>query len=189
MAHDNAAPHPAPPVKRPTDDRRLKSSPFWRFSLRLYASTEVQSACLALQDKCGVDVNVLMFVLWAASERSVLGVGKIRAVDRVIKPWRTGTVVPLRTLRRALKAPPRAIVPGDAEHLRARIKAAELMAENLQQDAMYRFAQSQLPGSRASSASDAARRNLAAYQSILGPFPKAETDKILKAFDGLESPR
>jgi len=189
MAHDIATPRPAPPVTKPADDHRLKASPFWRFSLRLYASTEVQSACLALQDKCGVDVNVLMFVLWAAGERSVLGVGKIRAVDRLVKPWRTGTVVPLRTLRRALKAPPKAIGPREAEHLRTRIKAAELMAENLQQDAMYRFAQSQPQGPRASSASDAARRNLVAYQSILGPFPKAEIDKILKAFDGLESPR
>ena len=39
-------------------------NPLWEFSLEFYAQPGVASACLALQDRCGVDVNVLLLMCW-----------------------------------------------------------------------------------------------------------------------------
>ena len=43
----------------------LPSSRFWDFSLEIYAKPGVAQACLALQDECGADVNLLLFCCWA----------------------------------------------------------------------------------------------------------------------------
>ena len=41
-----------------------QGSPFWRFSLQLYRLPGVAEACIELQEKCGADVNLLLFLLW-----------------------------------------------------------------------------------------------------------------------------
>ena len=38
-----------------------------RFSLRFYRQPEVADACIALQEEAGVDVNLLLFLLWHAT--------------------------------------------------------------------------------------------------------------------------
>ena len=43
-----------------------QGSPFWKFSLGYYRGAGVSEACLELQDRCGVDVNVVLFLLWMA---------------------------------------------------------------------------------------------------------------------------
>jgi uncharacterized protein (TIGR02444 family) len=43
-----------------------QGSPFWRFSLRLYRAPGVGDACIVLQEETGVDVNLLLFLLWQA---------------------------------------------------------------------------------------------------------------------------
>ena len=45
-----------------TDD----NASFWAFSLKAFAKPPVAQACLDLQDRLGVDVNVLLFLLWCA---------------------------------------------------------------------------------------------------------------------------
>ena len=47
-------------------------SPFWRFSLRFYRRREVADACIALQEEAGVDVNLLLFLLWHAIHKRAL---------------------------------------------------------------------------------------------------------------------
>ena len=49
-------------------------------------------------------------------------------------------MIPLRALRRALKSPPALVAPAAAEAFRTRIKAVELEAERLQQEAMFELA-------------------------------------------------
>ena len=80
-------------------------------------------------------------------------------------------VVPLRNVRRALKTPPPVMAPQEAEGFRTRIKAVELEAERLQQEAMYSLAQSGRIGSPAPSKIEAARASVTAYQAVLRPFP------------------
>ena len=57
-------------------------SPFWTFSLRIYGQPGVPPACLTLQDEHGVDVNVLLFALYAASCGRQLASYSIRREQR-----------------------------------------------------------------------------------------------------------
>ena len=63
-----------------------QGSPFWRFSLRLYRAPGVGDACIALQETSGVDVNLLLFLLWLICTSVVLtrraGGAHLPAVDR-----------------------------------------------------------------------------------------------------------
>jgi uncharacterized protein (TIGR02444 family) len=158
-------------------------SPFWRFSLRLYRQPGVAEACIALQEQAEVDVNLLLFLLWQASEGRCYGVGDVAALERRISGWRNIAVIPLRALRRALKSPPDLLAAGVAEGFRSRIKAVELEAERLQQEAMYDLARSAPAGTAATAPGPAARDNVAAYQQICPtPFPAAPLAAILGAF-------
>src|SRR5947209_1141669 len=133
-----------------------QGSPFWRFSLRLYRAPGVGDACIALQEESGVDVNLLLFLLWQASQRRTLTATDIKALDATIAGWRDTAVIPLRNLRRALKSSPGLVAPNTAEAFRTRIKAVELEAERLQQEAMYALAATMPPANDATSPVEAA---------------------------------
>jgi len=160
-------------------------SPFWRFSLRIYRRPEVAEACIALQEEAGVDVNLLLFLLWQATLSRALSAAEVAELERRIGPWRNATVIPLRAMRRALKSPPQLIAPATAEVFRTRIKAAELEAERLQQEAMHALASSF--GRKEASPEAAARANVAAYAAMAGrAFPAPAIDTLLAALRGLE---
>jgi uncharacterized protein (TIGR02444 family) len=161
-------------------------SPFWRFSLRFYRQPEVADACIALQEEAGVDVNLLMFLLWHATRARTVSAAEIADVERRIRAWREATVVPLRAVRRALKPPPGLVAPDTTELFRTRIKAVELEAERLQQEAMYDLVRGALLG-RLTTPEAAARVNLEAYQAVAGTtFPASAVETLLAALTGLE---
>jgi uncharacterized protein (TIGR02444 family) len=164
----------------------VSKSPFWRFSVKFYAVPGVAPACIELQDRAQVDVNVLFFLLWNATERRALSAAEVDEVERAIGAWREMTVVPIRNVRRALKSPPPVVVADAAEAFRTRIKAVELEAERLQQEALYEMAQSGRLGQPAASAVEAARISVSAYQGVIGPFPPAPLDAVLSAFAKFE---
>jgi uncharacterized protein (TIGR02444 family) len=163
----------------PTPSRQ---SPFWRFSLKFYAVPGVAPACVELQDRARVDVNVLFFLLWNATQYRALGEAEVTELDRMVGEWRNMTVIPLREMRRALKAPPSVIAPDVAEDFRTRVKAVELEAERLQQEAMHGLFQSGRFGRPAASPAAAAQSSVDAYQAVLGPFPPQPLEFVLSAF-------
>lgn len=166
----------------PADDGAPPETPFWRFSVTFYAMPGVAPACLVLQDESGVDVNLLMYLLWSASRGRALAAQDVRSLDGRLARWREVAVVPLRTLRRALKTSAPLVEPAAAERFRTRIKGIELEAERLQQEAMY--AGDATVAFRPAAVAEAARQNLAAYQSIRPlPFDRAAIDAVLAAFD------
>ncbi|MGA7488709.1 MAG: TIGR02444 family protein [Xanthobacteraceae bacterium] len=170
-----------------TAEPSSQGSPLWRFSLRFYRQPEVADACIRLQEEAGVDVNLLLFLFWHATRRRALSAADVAELERRIGAWRDMTVVPLRKLRRALKSPPGLVAPATAEGFRTRIKAAELEAERLQQEAMYELARSSLWGREAPSLEEAARANVAGYAELRGtPFPKTAIETLLAALIGLE---
>src|SRR5262245_26778438 len=159
-----------------------RKSPFWRFSVKFYAVPGVAPACIELQDRAKVDVNVLFFLLWNATEKRALSAVDVAEVERSIGAWRDMTVVPIRNVRRALKSPPPVMAADTAEGFRTRIKAVELEAERLQQEALYDMAQSGRLGQPTASPIEAARISVSAYQGVIGPFPSETLDAVLSAF-------
>jgi uncharacterized protein (TIGR02444 family) len=102
---------------------------FWSFSLELYARPGVSEAVITLQDEHGLDVNLVLWLLWVGwSGRGRAAADDITRVDAAAAPWRHDVIQPLRTARRALKGSP---VAG-AEALRTEVKALELESERLQ---------------------------------------------------------
>jgi uncharacterized protein (TIGR02444 family) len=156
-------------------------SPFWRFSLRFYQQPRVADACIALQEEAGVDVNLLLFLVWQATLKRALSPLEVGELEGRIGAWREATVIPLRSVRRALKSPPALVESAAAEAFRTRIKAVELEAERLQQEAMQALAAS-LRTAPAETVEAAARASLAAYQATLGrTFTKAAVDTMIAA--------
>jgi uncharacterized protein (TIGR02444 family) len=157
-----------------------KGSPFWRFSLRFYRQGGVADACIALQEQSGVDVNLLLYLLWHAQDGRTFTPGEVETIERRVAPWRESTVVPLRAVRRALKTPPALVDAAAAEAFRARIKAVELEAERLQQEAMYALA---APSGALSASPAAARASIAAYEKICArSFAQSAVETLLSQF-------
>jgi uncharacterized protein (TIGR02444 family) len=167
------------------NDTPTATTPFWRFSLKFYGQTGVSDACIALQDGSGVDVNLLLFLFWLASERQELSADEVKKLDATIKSWRELTIIPIRDTRRKLKGAKTFVDPAKQEGLRDKVKAVELEAEKLQQEALYAFTQSG-PLGKPSEPPAAARGNVAAFERAMGAsFPKASVDVLTGAFDGL----
>ncbi len=158
-----------------------QASPFWKFSLGYYRGAGVSEACLELQDHCGVDVNVVLFLLWMASQKRVLAADQVKRLADKVRPWQIDVIGPIRSLRRMLKTDAPLLDKGSAELFRTKIKAVELESERLQQEAMYGLAES-LASAAANSVDAAARANIEAYQSAVGrPFTRAAVDTMIAA--------
>jgi uncharacterized protein (TIGR02444 family) len=168
------------------ETEQTKITPFWRFSLNYYKQAGVSEACIGLQDDCGIDVNLLLFLFWLASERQMLSADEVRKLDATIQSWRELTIIPIRDVRRNLKGAKTFVDPGEQEAFRDKVKAVELSAEQLQQEALYAFTQSGPLGTPAEPPA-AARGNIAAYEQAIGKgFPKQTVDTLVGAFDGIE---
>jgi uncharacterized protein (TIGR02444 family) len=158
-----------------------QGSPFWKFSLGYYRGAGVSEACLELQDRCGVDVNVVLFLLWMASQERVVPPDQVKRLADKVRPWQTDVIGPIRSLRRMLKSDAPLLDKGAAELFRTRIKALELESERLQQEAMYALADG-MKAESAPSVEAAARANVSAYEKSVGkPFIKTAVDTMIAA--------
>jgi uncharacterized protein (TIGR02444 family) len=164
---------------------QAESTPFWRFSLQFYRLAGVSDACIALQDEYAVDVNLLLFLLWRAGDGRMLSTDEVRSLDAKVRDWRNVTVVPLRDVRRKLKSARTLIDAGEQEAFRTKIKAIELEAERLQQQALFALSQSE-PLGREADPRAAAHGNVCAYERIMGAtFPRDSLNALLGAFDSI----
>ena len=158
-----------------------QASPFWTFSLGYYRGAGVSEACLELQDNCGVDVNVVLFLLWMASQKRTLAAADVKALADEVRPWQVDVIGPIRALRRKLKTDAPLLDKGSAELFRTKIKAIELEAERLQQEAMHAMAAG-IVSEAAASTEAAARASIAAYESVTGsPFTPAAVGTLIAA--------
>jgi uncharacterized protein (TIGR02444 family) len=158
-----------------------QGSPFWRFSLRFYRQPGMADACIALQDGCGVDVNILLFFLWLATAQRCVPLDVMQTVCAKAAPWRDDVVAPLRAVRRRLKDGSALVVRSTAERFRTAIKAIELESERLQQEALFALA-AELATENTGTVEAAARANVAAYEHVLGRrFTPAAIEALLAA--------
>jgi uncharacterized protein (TIGR02444 family) len=100
----------------------------WAFSTSLYGLPGAAEECLLLQEHFGVNINVLLFSLYAASEfRAVLSPIDIGSAASAIAQWHTQVVETLRKVRRLLKQP-----GTRGASLRTQVAHAELEAERIE---------------------------------------------------------
>jgi uncharacterized protein (TIGR02444 family) len=166
-------------------ETQAESTPFWRFSLHFYRQPGVSDACIILQDGCGVDVNLLLFLFWLADDGQLLAADDVRKLDDAVRDWRNLTIVPIRATRRKLKGAPTLVEAGKQETFRNKVKAIELAAERLQQEALYAFTRSGPLGKPADPGA-AARANVAAYERVMGAtFAEGAISLLLDAFDSI----
>lgn len=143
-----------------------RGMPLWEFSVEIYGRRGVADACLALQDRHGVDVNMLLFCAWWA----VHGGGRLSAVEcdrasAAVAGWQAQVVVPLRAARRALKAD-LGVAATAAARLRGQIKDLELAAERLEQtvlEACLDAGRASSNGGREQAMIEAAAANMSRY--------------------------
>lgn len=169
-----------PPADEHTPTR--DATPFWRFSLALYGRPGVPPACLALQDEAGIDVNVLLFVLFLADRGRRLDATDVARIDAMTAAWRADVVRPLRGVRRALKDRPAPFGGQTTEALRTRVKRIELESERIQQETIEAAFPAARTGAPEPSREAAARANVAAYAAVAGTLPDAAVRLILDAF-------
>lgn len=163
--------------------------PFWDFSLALHARPGVADACLALQDRRDLDVNLLLFCCWQANRGIALSDDDVSAVVAATRDWQSRVVVPLRGLRRHLGTLGRA----DADPLRQGIKENELEAERLEQALLLRQAEALKRGAAGGPDPKTAAANLGAYLRCLGVVADDRDRATLvvllaAAFGGLAKP-
>jgi len=110
-------------------------SRFWSFSLAVYSGSGVQAECLDLQDRYGIDVNLLLFCAYiGAAYGAVLPDTALHEARDLVDAWHQEIVRKLRDARRALKpAAAASHIGASAAELRSTVKAAELEAERIEQ--------------------------------------------------------
>jgi len=106
----------------------------WDFSIAIYGASAVQSECLDLQDRFGLDVNlILLCAFLGAVHRAALTSDDIASAREAVRQWHEQIVRPLRAARRSLKTVElQGADANGAAQLRTQVKAAELESESLE---------------------------------------------------------
>jgi uncharacterized protein (TIGR02444 family) len=136
-------------MRRMTKSQPL-DTPLWAFSLAVYGSDGVENECLELQERSNVDVNLLLLAAFVGAVEGVrLETKDIAVVNSAVADWHGEIVRALRRARRALKAPSSDAgnpLRWESVTLRARVKAAELEAEKIEQAMLWQWSRRQLAG-------------------------------------------
>lgn len=146
------------------------SHAFWDWSLDRYEKPDVASACLDLQDKQGLNVNICLWCCWLAEE----GRDARPAIERAmatLEPWTREITGAIRDTRRKLGDQPQ------AGALYKSVLACELDAEHVEQDILSELA-ADLPESTGNEEETAAR-SLTEYARMTGI--QADFSPLVKA--------
>jgi uncharacterized protein (TIGR02444 family) len=121
---------------------------FWDYSVALYGRPGVEAACLELQQRHRIDVNLVLLCLWLGERGTALDGEALARLCHAADRWQLEVVRPLRNLRRRLKsriadAEPNSVAgnwPALAASIRERAIALEIDAEHLEQVHLGRVA-------------------------------------------------
>ena len=141
--------------------------------MAFYARPGVAEALLGLQDRAGLDVNLILFAIWqGAVHGHRLEGAELQAAEAAVAPLRREIVEPVRNLRRRLKTQ----ADEDMQALRRRVAVLEVEAE--------RAAHARLAAAVTAPAGEkervaAAEANLALF--VGGEARSAEADALRRA--------
>jgi len=111
----------------------MRGESFWSFTLAFYGREGVSPALIALQDRFGHDVNLLLYACWLGLHEGVsLTAAEKKAAGERVRVWREGVLIPLRAARRGIKS---AAVAG-TDSVYSAAKSLEISAEQTGQRLM-----------------------------------------------------
>ena len=99
---------------------------FWDYSLKLWKNDELKILLLEHQDKQGLDINLLLFLLWISEQRMMLTTDPSQIIE-LQRRWIDGLIKPIRGLRRENQ---------NINELKNSLLQAELVAEKHYQKAL-----------------------------------------------------
>jgi len=116
-------------------DKTGSTVSFKRFALALYGSDGVADACLHLQNRHDLDVNLVLLAAFVGAERRQrLTTSGLEAARARVDAWHREVVRPLRAVRQRLKTGP-APAPNDVTaRLRGQVQQVETDAELIELD-------------------------------------------------------
>ncbi|UUX51001.1 TIGR02444 family protein [Nisaea acidiphila] len=153
---------------------RTLENPFWSYSLSTYARENVAAECLSLQDREGLDVNLLLLCCWLGSRGTEMSAEDIRRAITAAGDWSLPVIGPIRAVRRHLKP-----LAEDEQiaAFRKQVAALELAAEQIQQAQLFAETRALAPGK--TEPAIAAAANLRLYASLTKPGRHAEIQESL----------
>jgi len=108
----------------------IANEKLWEFALALYGQPAVEALCLELQDTAGVDVCLLLCAAWCDDRGLAFESACWAKLLAFSADWQSQVVVPLRQVRRYLRAP--VYQQEEIQEYRQQVSQAELAAEKLQ---------------------------------------------------------
>ena len=145
----------------------------WAFATAFYGRPGIEAALLGLQDEDGVDVPILIALLYAGLQGLALAPEQLGALLDTALTWQAKAIAPLRVARRALKSAAGDTPDTERETLRAQVTSAELAAERL----LINRLEALLPLAIATEPATAIQGNLKAYLASL-PQPLSESGRM-----------
>ena len=113
------------------DAIKQSNNPFWIYSTKQYSSTSCCAFLLEAQDRYQLDINILLFIGWLATNNKSFEVPPLMSSE-VLK-WQLNVVRPIRELRKRVKKL-------DAAEFYQHMKNLELEAEFQEQLQLYKLA-------------------------------------------------
>ncbi len=142
-------------------------NPLWRYALRVYRLPGVESVCLALQDGCGTDTNLLLYCGWLGDGGRSVDKRGLRAAMAALAHWQAEVIAPLRQARRALKSAREDWPDATLQDLRRRLGTIELELEYLEQCRLLEQAQALPAAGRRLAPRKAMQQSLRRYFELL----------------------
>lgn len=131
---------------------------FRRFALDLYRRSGVADACLDLQNRHGLDVNLVLFAAFVGAVwRRGLTVADLGQAHRRVDAWHQEIVRPLRAVRQRLKTGPDPAPSEATAGLRRKIAQLEIEAELIELDQLAALVPEPDSSRAASDAADCAK--------------------------------
>lgn len=148
---------------------------FWDWTLPTYGKEGVSPACLRLQERHGVGVNVVLYAVWAASLGAELSDADVEAAALRVDDWHQLVVRGLRAIRTQLKGDPHGAPVDLADAFREGVKELELGSERME----HIILGTDVPSARDETADLPERRMMAErsvgrYLQMLGCEPDAD---------------
>jgi uncharacterized protein (TIGR02444 family) len=153
----------------------------WEYAVATYQRADVAAACLAMQERSGADVNLLLTASWLAQRGCRWRDEDVEALARHCAGWRERCVLPLREVRRYLGA------DDGAAGLYRQAKRLELAAERRQLQMIEAWLAERPPLADGDAGEEVLRHNLACYLGSLARVADTDRLALLAALSGSAS--